>query len=277
MPELPEVETIKNDLRPYLSGRTIVDVTITCPKAIIIPSPEEFQREISGQTIMDIQRRGKYLIFPLKGQDFLIMHMKMSGSLILKNGDSQEAVRYSRTIFTLDNENLLHFIDLRKFGMIWLVKDKESVVGKLGPEPLNESFTPNILGDILENRHAPIKALICDQELIAGIGNMYADEILFASRMHPHEAGNSLSRLDISNLHHSIVTVLCAGIARYGASTSDYYRPDGTKGVAHLSFNVAHRGGKPCPVCGTTIQRTTVRNRGTYYCPNCQRKRQPVE
>ena len=277
MPELPEVETIKNDLSPCLIGRTITGIVLTWTKAVISPSPAELPGKLIGQTIKDIQRRGKYLIFPLESGKYLIMHMKMSGSLILKTASSQEEVRFSRTVFTLDNGEYLHFIDLRKFGMIWLIADKEKVVGKLGPEPLDPAFTPETLSKILSNHKAPVKALLCDQKLIAGIGNMYADEALFAGRIHPQEPGNSLDDKEITALHQGIVSVLCAGIAHYGASTSDYYRPDGTKGMAHMSFNVAHRGGKPCPVCDTTIQRTTVRNRGTYYCPNCQRRRHPAE
>ncbi len=275
MPELPEVETIKNDLSPYLIGRTITDITLTWSKSVIKPSSLELPGRLIGQTIKDIQRRGKYLIFPLESGQYLIMHMKMSGSLILKAASSQEEVRFSRTIFTLDTGERLHFIDPRKFGMIWLIEDKEEVVGKLGPEPLEPAFTPDTLSKILSNRKAPIKALLCDQELIAGIGNMYADEALFASRLHPYEIGGNLDDKEVTLLHQGIISVLRAGIAHYGASTSDYYRPDGTKGMAHMFFNVAHRGGKSCPVCGTTIQRTMVRNRGTYFCPECQKLRQP--
>ena len=278
MPELPEVETIKNDLCPYLVGHTITDITITWPKAVIKPSSDELERRLIGQTIKGIERRGKYLIFPLSNGEYLIMHMKMSGSLIFQPANlSQEQVRFSRTIFTLNNEDHLHFIDPRKFGMLWLVGDKESVVGKLGPEPLSPEFTPDMLGKLLSNHHAPVKALLCDQELIAGIGNMYADESLFAGKIHPQESGADLSDTDVVQLHHGIISALRAGIAHYGASTSDYYRPDGSRGMAHMSFNVAHRGGEPCLVCGTTIQRTTVRNRGTYFCPNCQRKRYPAK
>ncbi len=277
MPELPEVETIKNDLLPFLVGRTITGITLTWPKAVIEPAAEELQRELIGQTIKDIQRRGKYLIFPLARGAYLILHMRMSGSLILKPASFQEPVRFSRTVFTLDNGEYLHFIDPRKFGMIWLVADTESVVGKLGPEPLSPAFSSKILDGLLFNHKAPIKALLCDQELIAGIGNMYADESLFAGRIHPLEAGNTLHKTEITHLYQGIVSVLRAGIAHYGASTSDYYRPDGTKGMAHMSFKVAHRGGQPCLVCGTTIQRTTVRNRGTYFCPHCQKRRHPTK
>jgi formamidopyrimidine-DNA glycosylase len=273
MPELPEVETIKNDLHPYLVGRTVTGVTLTWPKAVIEPTAEELKRELIGETIKDIQRRGKYLIFLLSNGTYLILHMRMSGSLILKPPSFREPVRFSRTIFTLDNGEYLHFIDPRKFGMILLVADVESVVGKLGPEPLSPLFSPAVLGKLLSNHHAPIKALLCDQKLIAGIGNMYADEALFAARIHPLEAGNTLTKTEINHLYQGIVEVLTAGILHYGASTTDYYRPDGTKGMAHMSFKVAHRGGEPCLVCGTSIQRTVVRNRGTYFCPKCQKRK----
>ena len=272
MPELPEVETIKNDLLPQLVGHRFTEVALHWPRAVRKPSPEEFRQRLKGQGISELGRRGKYLIFHLSGGESLILHLRMSGSLILKS-TSTEPVRYSRGIFTLDNGYELHFVNPRKLGVMWLVADESEITGKLGPEPLEPSFTPGLLSRLLHQRKAPIKALLCDQKVIAGVGNMYADEALFASQIHPLERGGNLSEEEVTRLHHSISNVLRSAIASAGASTSDYRRPDGSPGEAQFSFKVAHRGGKPCLICGIPIQRIPIRNRGSYFCPNCQQLR----
>jgi len=152
-----------------------------------------------------------------------------------------------------------------------LVEDADSIIGKLGPEPLKAGFTPQVLAQRLANRTAPIKALLCDQPCIAGIGNMYADESLFAAGIHPLRPGGSLSSEEMEHLHRAIQRVLRAAIGNKGASTDTYFRPNGTTGTAHFQFQVAHRlGGNLCPICGTPIERIVVRNRGTYFCPKCQ-------
>jgi len=154
---------------------------------------------------------------------------------------------------------------------MWLVEDKNTIVGKLGPEPLEADFTPQLLAQRLNSRTAPIKALLCDQSFIAGIGNMYADEALFAARIHPLRSGKNLSRDEIECLHRAIQQVLWSAIADKGASVNTYFRPGGELGTAHFQFQVAHRlSGKSCPLCGTTIERLPIRNRGSYFCPNCQ-------
>ena len=270
MPELPEVETIKNELLPYIIGRRITGITLTWEGIVKEPSAEEFCSRVIGQEITGITRRGKYLIVSLSSLDLLILHMKMTGSLIIGQ-DSTEPPRFTRAIINLDNETSIFFRDPRKFGMMRLVKDENSIVGKLGPEPLETNFTTRLLARRLSRRTSPIKALLCDQNLIAGVGNMYADEVLFASRIHPLRTGASLSQKEIERLHNAIRQILQAAISNKGASLDTYFRPDGTTGTAHNDFKVAHRrGGKPCPVCGTTIERIVVRNRGTYFCPKCQ-------
>jgi formamidopyrimidine-DNA glycosylase len=269
MPELPEVETIKTELAPYVIGRRITGVTLLWEGIVRQPSVAEFQSRITGQKIVGLARRGKYLLVSLSRGDLLIIHLKMSGSLLVVH-DSPEPPRFTRAIIHLDRGVNIFFRDPRKFGLMRLVKDKESVVGELGPEPLEPEFTPELLQKLLAKRQAPIKALLCDQNLIAGVGNMYADEALFAARIHPLRTGASLTREEIERLHQAIRRVLRAGIGNKGASIENYYRPNGTTGTAHFEFKVAHRGGEPCPNCGTPIQRITVRNRGTYFCPKCQ-------
>ncbi len=271
MPELPEVETIKNELSPYVVGHRITDITLFWEGIVRQPSVKDFRSRLIGQEITGVARRGKYLIFSLVSGDLLIIHLKMSGSLLLKPA-SAPLERFTRAILHLDNETGLFFRDPRKFGTMWLVEDASSIVSKLGPEPLEQDFSPELLARLLANRTAPIKALLLDQTLIAGIGNMYADEALFAARIHPLRPGDSLSPDEIERLHRAIRQVLWSAIRNKGASVdrNTYFRPDGTLGTAHFEFQVAHRRGQTCPVCGTLIQRLPIRNRGTYFCPNCQ-------
>ena len=270
MPELPEVETIKNELLPYLVNHLITGVTLFWEGIVRQPSVEEFCFRLIGKRITDVRRRGKYLIFNITSGEALIIHLKMTGSLLIRQ-DSSELPKYTRAIIHLDNDVNMFFRDPRKFGVMWLVEDTNSIIGKLGPEPLGASFTPQLLAQRLTKRIAPIKAVLCDQGFIAGIGNMYADEALFAARIHPLRSGGSLSRNNIKRLHSAIQQVLWSAIGNKGASVNTYFRPSGELGTAHFQFKVAHRlSGESCPVCGTPIERIVVRNRGTYFCPQCQ-------
>lgn len=269
MPELPEVETIKNELAPQVISTRFVGVELFQPKAVHEPSPEAFCQRLIGQEIMAVRRRGKYLLFQLSGGQTLILHLKMSGVLLLRDA-SCGPEKHTSVIFRLDGGSDLHFVDQRRFGSMWLIEDPTEVVGKLGSEPLDSSFTPAVLGNLLSQRRVPIKALLCDQHAIAGIGNMYADEALFAARIHPLTKANTLSSDEIERLHRGIVKVLQGGIKRKGASVNTYRRPDGGTGKAHLEFQVAHRRGGSCPNCGSPIQRVSLRGRGTYFCARCQ-------
>jgi formamidopyrimidine-DNA glycosylase len=272
MPELPEVETIVNDLRPMLEGHRFTGVSIDCPEMVHLTSINELRRRLSGQVVKEIARRGKYLIFRLGSGEALILHLRMTGSLLLKRKGEAPAVPspYVRATFSLDNSMELLFTDRRKLGTISLVKDENEVIGKLGPEPFDPSFTPEVMAKRLSSHKAPIKAVLCDQEVIAGIGNMYADEALFFAGIHPLRAANSLSFEEIKRLHKAIRDVLTKAISNGGASISDYRRPGGEQGSQQYNFYAAHRGGQTCKVCTTPIERITVRNRGTYFCPKCQ-------
>ncbi|MBI3040183.1 MAG: DNA-formamidopyrimidine glycosylase [Chloroflexi bacterium] len=270
MPELPEVETVKNELSPYIIGRRIMGVTLVWEGIVKQPSVEEFRSRIIGQEITGIERRGKYLIIGLSGGDLLVIHLKMTGSLLIGQ-DSLEPPKYTRAIIHLDNGTNVFFRDPRKFGVMRWLKDTSSIESKLGPEPLEAGFTAQVLAERLAKRTAPIKAVLLDQKVIAGIGNMYADEALFAAKINPWRPGGSLSQQEIKRLHSVILKILRAAIENKGASVDTYFRPDGTEGTAHFEFKVAHGlGGKTCPDCGTPIERIAVRNRGTYFCPKCQ-------
>ena len=268
MPELPEVETIKSELSPHLIGRRFTDVTVRDAKAVRQPSVEEFRQKLTGKKINSLERRGKYLIFHLSDGMALIIHLKMTGVLLL---NPEQTDQHARVIFNLDNGSQLIFIDRRRLGALWLVEKEQAITGKLGPEPLTPEFTTKTLAERLQKHKAPIKAVLLDQTFIAGIGNMYADEALFAARIHPLKKANSLSPKEIQNLHKAVVKVLRSAIDSKGASIDTYKRPDGQFGTAHSNFSVAHRGGKSCPVCGTLIQRLAIRNRGSYFCPKCQK------
>ena len=267
MPELPEVETIRNELSPWVVGQSFTQVTIFDARLVPEASTEELRHKLVGQTIGSLQRRGKYLIFHLSDSQSLIMHLRMTGSLLL---NPEEINHYARAVFCFSNGTQLVFRDQRRLGLIRLVDNTETIVGKLGPEPLAESFTPGVLGGLLSKHHIPIKAALIDQNVIAGIGNMYADEALFAARIHPLRQADTLSLQEIKTLYHSIRNVLRSAIGSKGASVDTYVRPEGQLGVAQFDFKVAHRNGQPCPVCGSPVQRISVRKRGSYFCPHCQ-------
>jgi formamidopyrimidine-DNA glycosylase len=270
MPELPEVETIKAELAPYIIGRRITAITVNWNRMVSGSSVEEFRSRLIGRELTGIDRRGKYLLFHLDREGILIMHLRMSGSLLLKPVSS-EPDRYVRAIIDLEGDISIHFRDPRKFGVMRVVPDLKSLEKKLGPEPLDNRFTPDTMARLLEKRKAPIKALLLDQNVIAGIGNMYADEALFSAGIHPLRPGGSLTTKEIKRLHQSIREVLSAAIDHKGASVNTYYRPSGEEGIAHFKFRVAHLlGGKLCPVCSIPLERSVVRNRGSYFCPGCQ-------
>src|SRR4030042_810647 len=196
MPELPEVETIKNELLPHVLGRKITGIDIFWEKMVRHPSLAGFRSCVIGREITGLSRRGKYLFFHLGGGGVLVMHMKMTGSLLVNPSDD----KYSRAVFHLDDGTAVHFRDPRKFGVMWLADDESAVDGMLGVEPFDPAFSPAALGKILKGRKAPIKPVLLDQSLIAGIGNMYADESLFEARIHPLKPAGSLSPAGVKRL-----------------------------------------------------------------------------
>jgi len=267
MPELPEVETIKNELSPWVVGQSFTQVNILDTELVCGGSAEEIGPGLIGQKMESLVRRGKYLIFHLSNGRSLIMHLRMTGVLLL---NPRGVDHYARAVFHLSNGHRLVFSDRRRLGLIRLVDDANTVICKLGPEPLDKSFTPEILGQRLSRHHIPVKAALLDQGIVAGIGNMYADEALFAARIHPLRKADALSPEEVRTLHNCICRVLGAAIGSKGASVDTYVRPEGELGTAHFDFKVAHKGGEPCPVCGSTIERVPVQNRGTCFCPRCQ-------
>jgi len=269
MPELPEVESIRRELSPRIRGRTITGVEILWPGAVRAPSPEELCRVLPGRRIASVRRRGKYLLMDLSGGPVLVLHLKMTGSLLLQPARTVPTGPVS-AIFCLDDEAELHFVDRRRLGSIWLVEDDSKAAAALGAEPLEAGFTLEVLQGIVRGHRLPIKALLLDQHLIAGLGNMWADEALFEARIHPLRRAADLTGEEVERLHRAIREVLERGLRSGGASVDTYRLPDGSQGNAHVEFRVAHRRGERCLDCGHPLAYTKVRGRGTHFCPICQ-------
>ncbi|MBI2865464.1 MAG: bifunctional DNA-formamidopyrimidine glycosylase/DNA-(apurinic or apyrimidinic site) lyase [Chloroflexi bacterium] len=269
MPELPEVETIKNDLQPRVLGRSIVGVKLEWTGAVETPTAGGFTAESAGRRIESLTRRGKYLVFGLSGGKYLIVHLRMTGRLLYR-GDDEAADPYTRAVFKLDNGDELRFADLRKLGRLWLVEDAGRIVGKLGIEPFDDEFTAEALVGLLAGRSGPIKSLLLDQGLVAGVGNIYADEALFLAKIHPKRGAGSLETEEVGRLRDAIRAALAKGIENRGTSFSDYRDAFGERGKQQESLLVHRRAADPCPVCGTKIEKITVGGRGTYFCPHCQ-------
>jgi formamidopyrimidine-DNA glycosylase len=264
MPELPEVETVVRGLRGPLEGRTITGVTVRWPNSVKT-SVTELKTELPGKRIEHISRRGKYLRFHLSDRRSLFLHLKMSGDLwVVPATDADDP--YARTIFDLDNGYQLRFRDIRKFGRVYLVDNPDKVVGKLGPEPLAEDFTVVDFVALFERRSGRLKPLLLNQQFIAGIGNIYADESCHIAGLDPRRRVDTLSTTELERLYHAIRRTLNNGIIHKGASLDSVYRG----GEFQNHFQVYGRRGQPCLNCGTEIQRIVLAGRGTHFCSQCQ-------
>ncbi|MBK7455905.1 MAG: DNA-formamidopyrimidine glycosylase [Anaerolineales bacterium] len=267
MPELPEVETFARTLKPELVGKTILSAEVYWARTLATPSTDQFKRQVAGQKILDVSRRAKYLILNLEHYNLLI-HLRMSGDLIIREGKIK-AEKHDRILLQLSDHTVLAFNDTRKFGRIWLTDKPETILGKLGPEPLEKNFTSQWLYENLLNRKRLLKPLLLDQTFIAGLGNIYTDECLHIAQLHPLSLSNTVTQEKAGALHKAIRTVLKEGIRRNGASIDWVYRG----GEFQNHFRVYGRDGEACPVCGTIIQKLTVGQRGTHICPVCQHMR----
>ncbi len=270
MPELPEVETIARGLRPQLVGMTILEADVRWARTVAMPSVRRFKQQIRGQVIQDVGRRAKFLRIRLSDLELLI-HLRMSGDLALKE-ERTRPEKHDRLILSLtapkQAARSLVFNDTRKFGRVWLTADAEEVTGRLGPEPLEAEFTPEWLSEALRKRHRQLKPLLLDQTFLAGLGNIYTDEALHLAKLHPLTLSDSVSAKKAERLHAAIRQTLEEAIRRNGASFDWVYRG----GEFQNYFRVYDREGKPCPVCGRTIQRLVVGQRGTHICPHCQKE-----
>jgi formamidopyrimidine-DNA glycosylase len=271
MPELPEVETIIRRLKyghqntPSVIDQTIASVEITWAKIIANPDPEGFRQNLVGKTIQDAARRGKFMHFPLdKGH--LFAHLRMSGDIRLEKAN-QPKEAYDRVILNFDSGHRMVFSNIRKFGRMWYTDNPNEVIGNLGPEPLSENFTPDLLYEKLQSHSRQVKPLLMNQTFVAGMGNIYTDEALFLAGIHPLRSSDSLTKAEAENLHRAIQSVLQEGIRSLGASIDWVYRG----GEFQNYFNIYKREGSPCPRCGTLVQKIRVGQRGTHFCPSCQK------
>jgi formamidopyrimidine-DNA glycosylase len=265
MPELPEVETLVRTLRPALIGKTILASELRWARTLAEPTPLAFTRRIKGQRIEDVTRRAKYFDIRLTTFD-LIIHLRMSGSLLVVLG-GYEPENHDRLILKLSDDTSLVFNDPRKFGRVWLVEDPARVFANLGPEPLSDAFSAEWLHMALHSHRRQLKPLLLDQGFLAGLGNIYVDESLHRAKLHPLKQSDRVTVKQAEGLWLTIRETLQEGISRNGASIDWVYRG----GDFQNQFRVYGRANQPCPVCGKKIKRLVVSQRGTHFCPKCQK------
>jgi formamidopyrimidine-DNA glycosylase len=273
VPELPEVETIRRQLAPHLEGRVIRRVEILDPRWTRPVDPEGVQRELPGAHIERVGRAGKYLHLALSEDRHLLMHLRMTGTLLF---DPEAEPIHTRVRFHLDGGHRLLYVDPRRFGTGHLLAGAGArqayLEARLGAEPFTPAFTVAYLRAAARGRRAPVKAFLLDQRRIAGVGNIYADEALFRARVHPLRPAGGLTRAEWERLHPAIEEVLSAGIDAQGATIDDFRHVDGARGSFQERFLVHRRAGEPCPVCGQPVRKIVAAGRGTYVCERCQRR-----
>ena len=289
MPELPEVETVARQLEPELEGHRIESLEVLDERWSRPVPAAELGAAVSGRTIEGLGRRGKYLLLALNGGQTLVMHLRMTGNLVLVEGEDvldpsegrrlyeaerSTSARHLRARFVLDDGREVWFTDPRRFGEAFLIDDADlpTRFAKLGVEPFSPEFTAEALGEMAAGRTAPLKSFLLDQSRIAGVGNIYADEALYRARLHPLSPAGSMKPEHLVALRDAVVAALEAGIDHGGSSIDDYRDGRGEKGTMQDEFLVHTRAGQPCPSCGGEIVRIVVGGRSTYFCPSCQVK-----
>ncbi len=272
VPELPEVETIRRDLDPLVAGRRITAVDVDPGTLGLLAGGvplEALQAVLVGRTVTGVGRRGKYLLFGLDDGRTFVAHLRMTGRIVWRDSAAPPEP-YERARLTLDDGHDLRWSDLRKFGTWRVVDDPADVVGKLGPEPIEDAFTLKAFREALAGRTAPVKAVLLDQRRMSGLGNIYVDEALFEARVRPDTSAGALSPAATRRLWAAARAVLERGIENRGASFKDYVDGQGQPGQQHMHVQVFRRDGKPCYACGSIILRAVVGGRGTHFCPHCQ-------
>jgi formamidopyrimidine-DNA glycosylase len=276
MPELPEVETIRRHLAPHVEGRVLDAVEVLDARWCEPLTPDELVWAVQGRRVERLSRRGKYLVWELTDDVFLLMHLRMTGTLLL---DPDPEPGHTRVRISLGDHEL-RFVDPRRFGTGELALGPEALAAffdaRLGVEPLAREFTAEHLYALARTSRAPVKAFLLNQKRVAGVGNIYADEALFRARVHPLRPANRLTRAQCAALRDAIVESLMAGLEAKGATIDDYRRPDGVSGSFQDQFLVHLREHEPCPNCGNPVRKLRAAGRGTYVCERCQpRPRKP--
>lgn len=279
MPELPEVETIRRQLAPAVEGARIDQVEVTDAKWVAPLSPDGFAAQLQGRRILELARRGKYFVTRLDDGSALLMHLRMTGNLLLLPPASETPARHLRGRLWLDQDDAgepssIAFTDPRRFGTAEIVPDPEALdsylSARLGPEPFDPSFDGDYLKRQLRRRRTPVKAVLLDQHVVAGVGNIYADEALFRARVRPQRRAERVTRAEADLLAETVVDALSAGIDAKGASIDDFRDAYGVQGSFQDQFLVHRREGLACPECGTPVKKIRCAGRGTYLCPSCQ-------
>ncbi len=269
MPELPEVETVARGLHQCLPGSTITGATVYWPRTLARPAPDEFTARIVGRRVESVGRRGKYVVIKLD-RGYLLVHLKMSGRLFVAPvGEAPSP--HIRAVLDLDGGRQLRFRDARKFGRIYLVDELEEVTAPLGPEPLAADFLLDDFRRLLGRRSGRLKSMLLDQEFLAGVGNIYADEILFVAYLNPLRRADTLTAGDQARLYEAIRSVLQRAIVACGTTLPDRNYLDAEGRAGEYRAEVYGRGGDPCPACGAPIERLIVGGRSTHFCPQCQK------
>ncbi len=272
MPELPEVEIVRRGIAPVLEGGRIEHVLILDPRLVRPFDPGIVAAELAGERVAMVERRGKYLIVRFESDRALLVHLRMTGSLRHASHGELAEDPYTRAVLTMDNGSDVAYRDVRRFGT-WELLEQDDVrpflAERLGPEPLGR-FSAERLGRRLEGRRAPLKTALLDQRTLAGLGNIYVDEALWHSRLHPLRTAGSLDRDELRRLYRAIRKVLRLGIERQGSTLRDYAAPDGAYGSMQDAFRAYGRGGDPCDRCHGPLERIVVGGRGTTFCPRCQ-------
>ena len=275
MPELPEVQTVVNDLiAAGLTGKTISGAKVFWPRTIHAMAPRSFCRTIAGKTIKTIRRRAKYIVIDLSDGWHLLIHLRMTGRLHLaKTGDPVD--KHEHVCLQLGQKLQLRYHDTRKFGRLYLVKNENDILGKLGPEPLDDSFTAAQLYAILQSHARMLKPMLLDQTILAGLGNIYVDEALWDARLNPCRISSNVSRRQVTALHRAIRKALKKGLKNMGTTLgtgrANFYSVGRRSGRNRDQLNVFRRNGQPCPRCKKTITRLIVGQRSTHICPTCQK------
>ncbi len=297
MPELPEVETIVKGLAPAIVNKTISDIEVFLPKTIWLDSiratgdreVEQIKAILTGKTITAITRRGKMIIVHTSDETVMLIHLKMTGQLIFvdqnqhriagghPNADmiNQLPVKSTRLVFNFSDKSKLYFNDQRQFGYIKILLanalESHTAYTSFGPEPLTDDFNEHYFSSkVKQHPRLKIKQVLLDQSIIAGVGNIYADESLFMAKIHPATAAGQLTQAQTKTLLNTVKEVLAIGIKYNGTSSQHYVDVNGQQGTMQDHLQVYRRAGQPCPICGTSIERTVVGGRGTHFCPHCQ-------
>ncbi|MDP2644525.1 MAG: bifunctional DNA-formamidopyrimidine glycosylase/DNA-(apurinic or apyrimidinic site) lyase [Desulfobacterales bacterium] len=274
MPELPEVQTIVNDLLTAgLVGAEITGARVFWPRTISGMSPAAFGRRVKGRVVTGVWRRAKYIVVDLDGGLGLLIHLRMTGRLDLVPA-RQPRAKHEHVILELGDQRHLRFHDTRKFGRFCLTAEPGKILDRLGPEPLSAAFTARRLADCLKARRRMVKPLLLDQRMIAGLGNIYADEALWAAGIHPGRMAGTLLPAEIKALHRAIRQVLAQGVKNLGTTlgsgAGNFYSIARHRGRNRDALKVFRRDGLPCPRCAHPIRRIVVGQRGTHFCPVCQ-------